>query len=150
MEANYFTVLYWFCHISTWICHECTRVPYPEPPSYLLPHTIPLGHPSAPAPSILYHESNMDWCVISHMIIYMFHCHSPKSSHPHPLPQSPEDCSTHFIFLYFMPSHFFLQSIHGILYLIIFNPKEFSFLRNILVKKLGAVLSRIFAYSAII
>ena len=25
----------------------------------------------------------------------MFQCHSPKSSHPHPLPQSPEDCSIH-------------------------------------------------------
>ena len=142
MEANYFTILYWFCH------HGCTRVPHPEPPSHLPPHTIPLGHSSALAPSILYHASNLDWCFISHMILYMFHCHSPKSSHTHPLPQSPEDCSIHFIFLYFMPSH--LQSTHGILYLIRFKPKEFSLLRNILVKKLGAVLSRIFAYSAII
>ena len=25
----------------------------------------------------------------------MFQCHSPKSSHPLPLPQSPEDCSIH-------------------------------------------------------
>ena len=32
MEANYFTILYWFCHTSTWICHGCTRVPTPEPP----------------------------------------------------------------------------------------------------------------------
>ena len=30
-------------------------------PSLLPPHTIPLGHPSAPAPSILYHASNLDW-----------------------------------------------------------------------------------------
>jgi len=29
------------------------------------------------------------------MILYMFQCHSPKSSHPLPLPQSPKDCSTH-------------------------------------------------------
>ena len=29
--------------------------------SHLPPHTIPLGHPSAPAPSILYHASNLDW-----------------------------------------------------------------------------------------
>ena len=41
----YFTILYWFCHISTCIRHECTRVPHPEPPSHLPPHTIPLGHP---------------------------------------------------------------------------------------------------------
>ena len=46
----YFTILYWFCHTSTCICHGCTHVPNPEPPSHLPPHTIPLGHPSAPAP----------------------------------------------------------------------------------------------------
>ena len=61
---------------------RCTRVPHPEPPSYLPPHAIPLGHPSAPAPSILYHASNLDWRFVSHMIICMFQCHSPKSSAP--------------------------------------------------------------------
>ena len=59
----------------------------------LPPHTIPLGHPGAAAPRILYPASNLDWQFISHMIIYMFQCHSPKPSHPHPLPQSPKDCS---------------------------------------------------------
>jgi len=63
--------------------------------SHLLPHTIPLGHPSAPAPSIQYHASNLDWQFVSHMILYMFQCHSPKSSHFRPLPQSPKDCSIH-------------------------------------------------------
>jgi len=29
------------------------------------------------------------------MILYVFQCHSPKSSHPLPLPQSPKDCSIH-------------------------------------------------------
>ena len=42
MEANYFTILYWFCHTLTWIHHGCTCVPHPElhlpPPS--------LSHPS--------------------------------------------------------------------------------------------------------
>ena len=28
-----FTILYWFCHISTWICHRYIRVPHPEPSS---------------------------------------------------------------------------------------------------------------------
>ena len=56
-------------------------------PFHLPPHPIPLGHPSAPALSTLSHASNLDWWFISHMIIYMFQCHSPKSSHPHPLPQ---------------------------------------------------------------
>ena len=91
----YFTILYWFCNTLTWICHECTCVPHPEPPSHIPPHTIPLGHPSAPAPRTLYHASNLDWQFISHVIIYMFQCYSPKLSHPRPLPQSPKDCSIH-------------------------------------------------------
>ena len=93
MEANYFTILYWFSihqHESTMGVHV---FPILNPPSHLPPSTIPLGHPSAPAPSILYHASNLDWRFISHMILYMFQCHSPKSSHPRPLPQSPKDCS---------------------------------------------------------
>ena len=68
----YFTILYWFCHTSTCIHHGCTCVPHPEPLSYLPPHTIPLGHTSAPAPSFLYPASNLDWRFISYMILYMF------------------------------------------------------------------------------
>ena len=86
----YFTILYWFCHTLTWVCHGCTWVPNPEPPSHNLPHIISLGHPSAPAPSILYPVSKLDWRFVSYMIVYMFQCHSPKSSHPFPLPQSPK------------------------------------------------------------
>ena len=50
----YFTILYWFCHTLTWIHHGCTCVPKYEPPSHLPPHNISLGHPCAPAPSMLY------------------------------------------------------------------------------------------------
>ena len=57
-------------------------------PSHLPPHIIPLGHPSAPALSILYHASNLDWQFISHMIFYMFQCHSLKSFHPCPLAET--------------------------------------------------------------
>ena len=32
-----FTILYWFCHISKWICHRYTCVPHPEPSSLLPP-----------------------------------------------------------------------------------------------------------------
>ena len=90
-----FTILYWFCHISKWIRHRYTCVSHPEPSSLLPPHTILLGRPSAPAPSMQYLASNLDWRLVSYMIFYMFQCHSPKSSHPLPLPQSPEDCSIH-------------------------------------------------------
>ena len=82
MEANYFTILYWFCHTSTWIRHGCTCIPHPEPPFHLPPCIIPLGHPSAPAPSILFPASNLDvplvyfyscflwfWCHIQQIII---------------------------------------------------------------------------------
>ena len=86
----YFTILYWFCHTLTWIGHGCTWVPNPEPPSHLPPHIISLDHPRAPAPSILYPVSNLDWRFVSYMIVYMFQCHSPKPSHPLPLPQSPK------------------------------------------------------------
>ena len=95
MEVNYLTILYWFCHISTWIRHRYTRVPHPEPSSHLIPRTIPLGHPSAPAPSILYPASNLDWQFVSYMILYMFQYHSPKSFPPLPLTQNPKDCSIH-------------------------------------------------------
>ena len=54
----------------------------------LNPHTIPLGNPSAPAPSFLYPASNLDWQFISYMISYMFQCHSPNSSPPPPPPES--------------------------------------------------------------
>ena len=40
-----------FCHTLTWISHGSTCVPHPDPPSHLSPHPIPLGLPSAPAPS---------------------------------------------------------------------------------------------------
>ena len=59
--------------------HTCspswTLLPPPSP-------TIPLGRPSAWAPSIQYHASNLEWQFISYMTLYMFQCHSPKSSHP--------------------------------------------------------------------
>ena len=108
----YFTILYWFFHTSTCIRHRCICVPHPEPPSHLPPHTIPLGHPSAPAPRFLYPASNLDWRFVSYMILYMFQCHSPKSSPPQ---QSPKDCSIHlclFCCLAYRVVIIFLNSIY--------------------------------------
>ena len=42
------------------------RVPHPEPHSHLPPCTIPPGHPSAPAPSILYRT----WTGDSFLLLY--------------------------------------------------------------------------------
>ena len=84
-----------FCHTLTWISHGHTCVPHPEPPSHLLPHPIPLGHPSAPALSTLSHALNLDFWSVSQMVIYMFQCYSLRSSHICLLPQSPKDCSIH-------------------------------------------------------
>ena len=109
-----FTIL--FCHISTWIRHRCTRVPHPEPSSLFPPRTILLGHPSAPAPSIQYCASNLDWWLVSYMILYIFQCHFSKSSHPLPLPQSPKDCSIHqclfYCLVYRVIVTIFLNSIY--------------------------------------
>ena len=49
----------------------------------------PFGSSQCTRPKIQYRASNLDWQLISYMILYIFQCHSPKSSHPLPLPQSP-------------------------------------------------------------
>ena len=110
----YFTILYWFCHTLTWIHPGCIQAPNPESPSHLPPYIISLDHPHAPAPSILYPILNIDWCFVSYRIVYMFQCHSPKSSHPLPLPQSPKVHSTHLCLLLscIQGHHYHLSKFH--------------------------------------
>ena len=53
-----------FCHTLTWISHGFTCIPHPDPPSHLPLYPIPLGLPSAPAPSTcLMHP--MGWWSVS-------------------------------------------------------------------------------------
>ena len=82
-----FTILYWFFHISTWIRHRYTRVPHPEPSSLVPPHTIPLGRPSAPAPSIQYCASNIHDLNIEHPL-HHFCLNMYVMLPPTPLPES--------------------------------------------------------------
>ena len=89
-----FTILYWFLpyiNMNPPRVYMCSPswTPFPSPSLY---HHF--GCPSAPAPSIQYCASNLDWQLVS-CILYMFQCHYPKSSHPLPLPHSPKDCSIH-------------------------------------------------------
>ena len=98
----YFTILYWFCQTLTWIRHGCTWVPNPELPSHLPSHIISLDHPRAPAPSILHPALNINWRFISYMIVYMFQCHSPKSSHPLPRARYIFTIFTIILFIFFL------------------------------------------------
>ena len=83
-----FIILYWFCHISKWIRHRYTCVPHPEPSPLLPPHTIPLGRPSAPAPSIQYCASNLDRA--THFIYDIIHVTMPFSQIIPPSPSPTE------------------------------------------------------------
>ena len=116
-QILYFTLQY--CMVLPYIDmnpHGCTCVPKHEPPSHLLPHNISLGHHRAPAPSMLYPASDIDWRFDSYMIVYMLQFHSPKSSHPLPLPLSPKVRYTHLClfccFAYRVVIAIFLNSIY--------------------------------------
>ena len=50
----YFLTLQYGIGFAIYQHESATRVPHPEPSSHLPPHTLPLGRPSAPAPSIQY------------------------------------------------------------------------------------------------
>ena len=99
--------------------HACPNM-NPPPTSLLIPSfwVIPVHQPQ---PSWIMHRTwNLDWRFISHVILYMFKCHSPKSSHPLPLPQYPKDCSIH-LCLFCCLAHrviitIFLNSIYMRLY----------------------------------
>ena len=54
--------------------------------------SLPSGSSQCTSPEHPSHALNLDWRSISYTITCMFQCHSPKSSHPCPLPQSPSLC----------------------------------------------------------
>ena len=57
----------------------------PPPSSLPVPSLLVVSVHQPQASSIMHRN----WTgFISYMILYMFQCHSPKSSHPHPIPRS--------------------------------------------------------------
>ena len=104
LEANYFIIL-WFLPYTDmnqpWV-YMCRLSPNPLPnpcPSILL------GCPIAPAFSDLFHATKLDWCSISHKVIYMFQYYFLKSFHPCLLPESKS--------LFFMSVSLLLSCIWG-------------------------------------
>ena len=79
--------------------HESTTGVHMFPILHPLPTSLPISSlwviPMHQPQASCYPASNLDWQFVSYMIFYMFQCHSLKSSHPLPLPQSPKDCSIH-------------------------------------------------------
>ena len=95
MEANYFTILWWFLPFiamnQPWV-YMCSPSWTPlSPPSPFHPS----GSSQCTCLSALSHASNLDWQSISHMVIHTFQCYSLRSSHSLLLPQSPKVCSLH-------------------------------------------------------
>ena len=96
MEANYFTILWWFLpYIDMNHPQVYTCPPRPESHQHLPPHPIPLGCPRALALGVLLHASKLYWPSVLYVVMYMVQCCSLKSSHPRLLPLSPKVCSLH-------------------------------------------------------
>ena len=68
-----FTLQYCIGFAIHQIHHRCTRAPNPETPSHPRPHTIPLGHPSAPAPSVLYPAKSSSGPIAFGCFSYSYH-----------------------------------------------------------------------------
>ena len=111
----YFTILYWFCHTSTWIHHRCTHVPHPEPP--------PSTHPVPSHWVIPVHQLQAS-CILhwtwtgDSLLIWYYTCFNAiLPNHPlFPLPQSPKDCSKSLFYCWAIKSmmqmyhHLFIHS----------------------------------------
>ena len=105
-----------FGHTLTWISHGFTCIPHPNRPLPPPSPPAPSGSSQCTRPEHLSHASNLGCWSVSPLIIYMFRCCSPNTSHPCLLPQSPKVCSVHlclfFCFAYRVIITIFLNSIY--------------------------------------
>ena len=94
-----------FCHTLTWISHGFTCIPYPDLPSHLPLHPIPLGLPSAPGlTTCLMHPT---WAGdLFHPWLYT--CFDAVLSNIPPSPSTTESKS-----LFYTSVSLFLFCIHG-------------------------------------
>ena len=104
MKANYFTVLYWFCHTSTWICHGCTRVPHPEPP----PTSLPSGSSQCTSPK--HPVSCIEPGLVIHFLYDIIHVSMPFSQIIPPSPSPTESKRLFYTSVSLLLSH--IQGYH--------------------------------------
>ena len=94
------------------------------------PSPIPPGCHRAPALGALPHTSHAHWLSILHMVMYMFQCCSPKSSHTVLLPVSSKLCSSR-LCLFCCPEHRIVSTIFlGSIYVFNIWYLSFSFWLN--------------------
>ena len=92
-----------------------TGVPKHEPSSHLPPHYISLGHPHAPAPSMLHPTSDMDWRFNSYMTVCMLEFPFSQIIPPSPSPsesKSPLYTSVSFFLSCIQGRHCHLPKFH--------------------------------------
>ena len=87
LEANYNIVVI-FAIYQHELGMGVQASPYPELPSDLPPHPIPLGCPRAPTLSALFYALNLDWSSISHTCLNAILSNHPTLTFSHRVQKS--------------------------------------------------------------
>ena len=106
-----FTILYWFCHISTWIHHRYTHVPYPEPSSLLPPRTVPSGSSQCTSPK--HPVSCIEPGLATRFIYDIIHFSMPFSQIIPPSPSPTESKRLFYTSVSLLLSHFHRKLVKG-------------------------------------